>query len=408
LGKKRLLVVSQHYYPENFKINDIVAGFVEDGYYVDVLCGLPNYPEGEWFTGYSARGPKYEELDGVKIHRAGEIRRKGNTSVRIFLNYVSWPVTAFFRVMRMKGSYDAVFCYNTSPVIMCFPAIRASKKYRASLTTYVLDIWPENLYGVLNVKSKILRNIAYNVSNWHYNRVDKLIAPSTTLKERLEQRVKNKAISTYVVPQHAEDFFAVPIEDMTLQGKFAGKTIFLFTGNYSPAQNLEGVVRALANAHRKGFRDIHLLLVGSGMSQVSIERTIQEEGAEEIVTLYGRVDARDIPKFTAFAAATIISLSAHADYQLAMPAKVASCMAAGKPIIASMDGEGARAIQEAECGYVAPAGDEERLCACFLKFMKSSQATKEQMGRNAKEFYENHYARAAVIKRLEQIVFGDK
>ena len=401
-------MVTQHYYPENFKINDIVAGFVEDGYCVDVLCGLPNYPEGEWFTGYSARGPKYEELDGVKIYRAGEIRRKGNTSVRIFLNYVSWPVTAFFRVMRMKGSYDAVFCYNTSPVIMCFPAIKASKKYHAPLATYVLDIWPENLYGVLNVKSRFLRSVAYRVSNWHYNRADKLIAPSTALKERLEQRIKNKGISTYVVPQHAEDFFAVSIEDLALQSEFAGKTVFLFTGNLSPAQNLEGVVRATASAHRKGFRDIHLLLVGSGMSQASIERTILEEGAAELITLYGRVSARDIPKFTAFAAATIISLFAHADYQLAMPAKVASCMAAGKPIIASMDGEGARAIQEAECGYVAPAGDENRLCDCLLEFMESSQATREQMGRNAKEFYEKHYARAAVIKRLEQIVFSEE
>jgi len=403
-----LLVVSQHYYPENFKINDIVAGFIEDGYDVDVLCGLPNYPEGEWFFGYSSSGPKYEELNGVRIFRSGEIRRKGNTSVRIFLNYVSWPITAFFRALRMKGNYDAVFCYNTSPIIMCFPAIKASRKFKATLIIYVLDIWPENLYGVLNVKSKILRSIAYNVSNWHYGRADKLIAPSITLKERLDQRVKGKDISTHVVPQHAEDFYAASIEDLALQGEFTGKTVFLFAGNFSPAQNLEGVVRAIVNAYRKGFKNIHLLMLGSGMSQVSIKRTILEEDAEELVTLYGRVDARDIPKFTAFAAATIIPLSAHDDYQLAVPAKVASCMAAGKPIIASMDGEGAKAIHEAECGFVAPAGDEEKLCSCFLEFMESSQTTREQMGRSAKEFYEKHYARATVIDRLEQIIFSEK
>ena len=149
----RILVVTQHFWPENFRINDIVEGFVQDGLDVDVLCGLPNYPKGEWFPGYSADGPFEETYKGAHIFRAWEIPRKGNTGKTIFLNYVSWPLYAAGALNRLPGGYDAVFCFNTSPVLMCWPAIRYAKKHHIPFTNYVLDLWPENLYSVLPVKT---------------------------------------------------------------------------------------------------------------------------------------------------------------------------------------------------------------------------------------------------------------
>lgn len=132
----RILVVTQHFWPENFRINDIVEGFVQDGLSVDVLCGLPNYPKGEWFDGYSADGPFEEVYKGARVFRAREIR-KGNTGKTIFLNYVSWPLYAAGALKRLPGGYDAVFCFNTSPVLMCWPAIRYAKStiYRLRITS---------------------------------------------------------------------------------------------------------------------------------------------------------------------------------------------------------------------------------------------------------------------------------
>ena len=114
--RKRILVVTQHFWPENFRINDIVEGFLDDGIEVDVLCGLPNYPKGEWFDGYDSHGPFEEHYRTANVYRCKEIPRKGNTAVRIFLNYVSWPWNARWALSRLPGGYDAVFCFNTSPV----------------------------------------------------------------------------------------------------------------------------------------------------------------------------------------------------------------------------------------------------------------------------------------------------
>ena len=181
----RILVVTQHFWPENFRINDIVEGFVQDGLSVDVLCGLPNYPKGEWFDGYSADGPFEESYKGACVFRAREIPRKGNTGKTIFLNYVSWPLYAAAALKRLPGGYDAVFCFNTSPVLMCWPAVLYAKKHHVPFTNYVLDLWPENLYSVLPVKNRFMRWVAQSVSDSLYKRCDRLIAMSEPLLERL-------------------------------------------------------------------------------------------------------------------------------------------------------------------------------------------------------------------------------
>mgnify|MGYP002134501586 CR=1 FL=1 len=199
-SQKKILVVTQHFWPENFRINDIVEGFLQDGIAVDVLCGLPNYPKGEWFPGYSAAGPFEEEWHGARLYRCKEVPRRGNTSVNIFLNYVSWPWYAAHALHRLPGGYDAVFCFNTSPVLMCWPAIRYAKKHHIPFTNYVLDLWPENLYSVLPVKNRFMRWVAQSVSDSLYRRCDRLIAMSGPLQERLCARTGKSTADVAVIP----------------------------------------------------------------------------------------------------------------------------------------------------------------------------------------------------------------
>ena len=240
----RILVVTQHFWPENFRINDIVEGFVQDGLSVDVLCGLPNYPKGEWFDGYSADGPFEEVYKGARVFRAREIPRKGNTGKTIFLNYVSWPLYAAGALKRLPGGYDAVFCFNTSPVLMCWPAIRYAKKHHIPFTNYVLDLWPENLYSVLPVKNRFMRWVAQSVSDSLYRRCDRLIAMSGPLQERLCARTGKSTADVAVIPQYCEDFYAVPQHDAALEAQFAGRFNVVFTGTFTPAQSLALMAKA--------------------------------------------------------------------------------------------------------------------------------------------------------------------
>lgn len=403
--KKRILVVTQHFYPENFRINDIVSGFIEDGYDVDVLCGLPNYPKGEWFPGYTAKGPYEDAYAEARVFRAKEIRRKGNTSIRIFLNYISWPIFAYFRVGSLKGNYDSIFCYNTSPVLMIIPAIRASKKFKAPLVVYVLDIWPENLYTVLSGLSRHLKGIALRISNLLYSKADRLITMSSSLKQRLSERVGTRCDSIHVVPQHAEDFYALSVRDDQLHKRFDGKKVLVFAGNFSPAQGLDCLIDAVGEAHRRGFDALHLLLVGDGMSKEHLKQLVIDKGLNDHVSFYGKVEARDIPKFSELSDAMVVSLAENADLELTIPAKVASCMAAGKPIIACLNGEGAAVLREADCGFVSPSGDTVALADNLLKFKDTDSEELLHLGLRAKRYYMDRFSRKRVISDLEQLLF---
>ena len=305
----RILVVTQHFWPENFRINDIVEGFVQDGLSVDVLCGLPNYPKGEWFDGYSADGPFEEVYKGARVFRAREIPRKGNTGKTIFLNYVSWPLYAAGALKRLPGGYDAVFCFNTSPVLMCWPAIRYAKKHHIPFTNYVLDLWPENLYSVLPVKNRFMRWVAQSVSDSLYRRCDRLIAMSGPLQERLCARTGKSTADVAVIPQYCEDFYAVPQHDAALEAQFAGRFNVVFTGTFTPAQSLDMVIRAVLDARAAGAEHLHLLLVGDGMSREALQKQAADLHAGDAVTFYGSVPAADVPRFTALADALLISLS---------------------------------------------------------------------------------------------------
>ena len=402
-SQKKILVVTQHFWPENFRINDIVEGFLQDGIAVDVLCGLPNYPKGEWFPGYSAAGPFEEEWHGARLYRCKEVPRRSNTSVNIFLNYVSWPWYAAHALHRLPGGYDAVFCFNTSPVLMCWPAIRYAKKHHIPFTNYVLDIWPEYLYCVLNVKNKALRAIAQCVSDALYKKADRLIAMSEPLQQRLCQRTGMPPQKIAVIPQYCEDFYAVPQPDAALQAQFGGRFNLVFTGTFTPAQSLETVITAVQDARSRGADMLHLLLVGDGMSRAALEAKVKELHAEDAVTFYGSVPATDIPKFTALADALIVCLSDSPDLGLTVPAKVASYMAAGKPVLASMDGAGNAAVAAAG-GLSSPACDAAALADNLLALTRMDAAQRAAMGQSAKEYYLAHYRRSELLRKLEHFI----
>lgn len=402
---KRILVVSQHYWPENFRITDLCAGFVADGCAVDVLCGLPNYPSGEWFEGYRYTGPRRETHDGIEIFRAGEIRRKGNTGLRIFLNYISYPVTALFSLPRLHGRrYDAVFCYETSPVLMLLPAIVYAKLHRVPLTCYVLDLWPENLYSVLPVRNRALRAVAAGVSHWLYRRCDRLIAMSPALDARLAA-IAPKAQRT-VIPQYCEDFYAQETENAALKHRFAGRFNVLFAGNISPAQNLPLLVECARRLKADGRRDIHFIIVGSGMSMESLQQEIEESGVAEWFTFEGRRPAEQIPAYHTMADALFAALSASDDVGLTVPAKIASYFAAGRPCLVSVSGEAARVVLESGAGLASEAGDADELYQNLLALASLPTAARARMGKAGFRYYQAHFRRAPLLQKLEQFVLG--
>ena len=412
----RLLVVSQHYWPENFRVTDLVSGLVSEGVEVDVLCGLPNYPKGEWFEGYDAHGPFDEVHEGIRLYRCREVPRLGNTSVRIFLNYVSWPLSARFSLRRLEGDYDAVMCFNTSPVLMIWPAIAASRKFQAPLTSYVLDLWPENLYSVLPIDNALLRAVAKAVSDWHYRNSDRIIALSDGMLANIVSRVgvengwrcveRHKQYS--VIPHYCEDFYAA--NEASSKHSEASNFVLAFAGNLSPAQDLSNVFKAVKLVNESldlvPETTFRLEIYGDGMAREGLVDQVIEMGLEDIVIFKGVVSPEAVPSVLGKADALLVSLIDSPDLGLTIPGKLASCMASRKPLIVSITGAGADAARESGGALVNNAGDVEGLAVNILTLMSLSCDEREELGDRSFAYYERNYSRSVVISRIKEFVLG--
>lgn len=405
--KKRVLIVSQHFWPENFRISDIACGFVEHDIEVDVLCGIPNYPNGDIPQGYGFFKNTKQVFNGVSVYRSWEIPRKGNSNIRILLNYISFPFFACFKILSLLGKkYDAVFCYETSPVYMIFPAIVYSKLKKVPLTTYVLDLWPENLYSVLKIKNRFLKNILKNTSHWHYKNSDKLIAMSPSLKQTLLAITHKNETQIATIPQYCETFYEQDVPNPDLQQKYAGFFKVVYAGNISPAQNLEVAVDCAVLLKQAHIKDLKFIIVGDGMSKSVVQDYARQKGVAEYFDFLGAKPVTDMPIYHTLADCLFAPLAKSDDLGLTIPAKITSYMAGGKPIITAMDGEGSLVIEKANAGRTGKSGDAVQLFENIKELYHMPLCQRNQLGQNARTYHLRHHSRELVLGQLMDFILN--
>lgn len=388
----KILVICQYYYPEPFRLNDICEEMVKRGHEVTVITGVPNYPEGQIYTGYERHAHVDEVINGVKVHRCPIIPRKTGIIFRI-LNYFSYPYQAKKYIKKIQVSsekpFDVVFVNQLSPVIMAEPAIHYKKKHGTPILMYCLDLWPESLVaGGIN-RGSVIYKAFHKISSHIYKKMDRILVTSRMFSKYLEQEFGVKEDVIDYLPQYAERLFEKlpyrePDEIINL----------VFAGNIGAVQSVETIVEA---AKQLKERTIHFHIVGGG---TDLERLkVMAEGLDN-VTFYGRRSLEEMIAFYSMADAMLVTLKADPVLSLTLPGKVQSYMATGKPIVGAIGGETKKIIEEAKCGYCGNAEDADELARNIRLFVKCGD--KKLMGRNARAFYDAHFARDRFMEKMER------
>jgi len=289
--------------------------------------------------------------------------------------------------------------------MMSLAGIMLGRMKKIETTMYVLDLWPENLYSVLNIKNEILRAFLSRVSNWYYKKTDKLIANSKKLRSILKERTKKDENKFIYIPQFCEKIYETVIEDDELKAQFSNTFNMMFTGNISPAQSFETVIEAAKTLKSKGIADISWIIVGGGMSKKWLEEEIEKEGLSDCFVFVGHVAIEEIPKYTNIADGLFACLAKTELLDSTLPAKVFSYYAAGRPIILAMDGEIQQIVCESGAGYAVDAGDSDRLADSVMKLYNASREERDIMGESAKKYYFEHFERNMNMDKLIRFMF---
>ncbi len=349
----KILIVSQHFYPEQFRINDIAFSLAKRGHDVTVLTGLPNYPKGEIFPEYRNGKNREQTINGVKIVRCSLVGR-GTSLLTFGINYLWFAISATLKGKSLKDHFDIVYSYQTSPVSMSRPAIAVKNKQGIPLVLNCLDQWPISVTAGPIPDTSLFYKILYNYSVNTYNKADLITITSKSFKKYFEEVLKLPAEKYGLVywPQYAEDTYGETTKEKN------GVYDVLYAGNIGPATDVEVIVKAAVLL--KDEKNIHFHIVGDGMNLPACKAIAEKENLTNI-TFYGSHPVSEMPKYYSLADAFLITMSDNQVVNYTLPAKMQSYMMAEKPIFGAINGETQRVIKESQCGDCGDAGDVEGL-----------------------------------------------
>ncbi len=395
-----ILIICQHFYPEQFQINDIAPALVQRGHNVTVLTGLPNYPKGYVFDGYDDPSnrkrldEKYEEQYGVHIIRC-KMRPRKKGIKNLMLNYLSFAYNARKEVAKLDGNYDVVLSYQLSPITMVIPAITYKNRWKRPLLLYCLDLWPESAQAHIKKPFSFLYKFISLLSRNIYNKCDRILVTSRPFIEYLNKNNRVPLSKLAYLPQHADSSMI----SMDLAAEDNGVADFMFAGNLGAGQNLTTIVEAAAILGSRPDYKIHF--VGDGSQRELLEKMTKDYNLQENIVFHGNQKRENMPSFYKMADALLITLRGNNFVGNTMPGKMQMYMTTGKPILGAINGAANEVISESGCGKSVASGDYKGLAELMCEYIETPDRY-AQCGEKARVYFMKHFTQDIYIDKLEQ------
>lgn len=403
----RILVVTQYFWPENFRINDLVLALSERGHQITILTGEPNYPSGKFFPEYLADKAAFSDFGKTPVIRIPVFARKNNR-LSLFFNYLSFIISAStVGVWKLrKKSFDVIFVYEPSPITVGIPAAILRKIKKAPLAFWVLDLWPQTLHAVGIVQSKIIINFIGKLVKFIYSKCDLILAQSRSFIAHIRQYAPPSVPVEYF-PNWAESVFdhfpAAPAPEIN---KKQGDFIIMFAGNLGEAQDFPAILKAAELL--KSNKNIRWIILGDGRMRDWISKEIIERDLHEQVELLGSYPLDRMPSFFMHADALLVTLKDEPIFAMTIPGKLQSYLASGIPILGMLNGEGASLIIGSSVGMCVSAGDSKGLSKSIFAFMNMRLGERNAFGLEGRKTYQNEFERNKLVSRIENLLVNIK
>lgn len=398
----RILLVTQYFYPEVFKSNDLAFELARRGHHVDALVGIPNYPDGKYFKGYGLLTKRHEVVNGVNVYRCFQTPR-GKGGWRLPINYFTYVISGCLWVLfyfAWNKKYDCIIGHEPSPIFQAYPALLLRKLRRTPFYYWIMDLWPDAMKSGGGVKNERILSFVDKLVKGIYRNTDKILITSKRFEVPIAAKGDFKEKIIYY-PNWSDDVLSMPQEyDIP---KLPDGFRIMIAGNLGKSQNLEAVTEVMLGL--KDIPEVKWIFVGGGSRKEWLEQFIINNGLTERAICVGQYPFKAMPAFLRQADAMMVTLKAGFPHlEAVVPARLQTYMSAARPVLAMIGCGGADIIGESKCGYAVPAGDSDALIRIIKEKVLTNREAFNQMGKNGRAYYERNYRMDMCIDNLEKII----
>ena len=398
----RILIITQYFYPENLRINDIAFSLQEQGHQVSILTAKPNYPEGQLYPGYSFFIKGFETINNINIYRSNIITRGSGSRIRLFFNYISFVFLGFFKLLTIKEKFDTVLVYAPSPITVGYLGVFAKYKFKVDPHLWVHDLWPESVKVAGGINNKIILYLVELMTRSIYFFYKSILVQSPRFKEYLVSQGVNKNKIKYY-PYYAEDFYRVVKEKPEIKSLFPKGLNILFAGNIGVSQSFDTIIEAVKIASKKVKR-LNIIVLGDGRDKKRVQEKIYDMGLSNCFRFLGTHPPESMSYFFASSDALLVTLKKSLIFSLTIPGKLQSYLACGKPIIGSIDGITSDIINNGKCGYATESENYNALATSIIKFDRLSVKERFDLGANSRAYFEKEFEKNKLLNKLIEII----
>lgn len=398
----KILIVTQYFWPESFRINDLALGLKARGHDVTVLTGIPNYPSGKFFEGYGFFSRIRDEYGGIPIRRVPLLPRGNGGGLRLMLNFFSFALAgAVLAPFVCRKRHDVILVFQPSPITVGIPA-RVLKWFRKTpILFWVQDLWPQTLSAVEAIRSPRLLNMVDRLVRWIYHGCDLVLVQSRAFIDVIKgQGVSGDRVRYF--SNSAEAFYrpVAVAPDAAETREIPGGFRVMFAGNIGAAQDFPTILAAAELL--KDVPEIKWVIVGSGRMLSWVEEEVDKRGLQGNVVFLSQKPAEAMPRYLALADCLLVTLKREPIFAMTIPSKLQSAMACAKPVVAALEGEGAAVIDESGGGICCAPEDPRALADAVLRLYGMSGPERQAMGENGRQYFLANFEREMLLDRLEE------
>ncbi len=394
----RLLVINQHYWPEIAATAQILTDLCEDlaqlGHQVTVVCGQPSYRD-------SAQLAVRETHNGVDILRQWNYAPSKRTIPRRLAHYGSFFVGSLVQSLRVLKP-DAMLVLSTPPLLLGASGALLQLTRRVPFIYSVQDLYPDIALDVGVLQPGLLADLVGVASSRLYRAAHHVV----TLSDGMAEKLTSKGVSSSrltVIPNWADTDAVTPLprdNAFAREHGLTGSFTVQYSGNVGLSQGLERLPAAAAKLKGKGVR---FAVIGDGNAMPKLREAVGRERADNVAFIPPQPRAR-LPEVLSACDVGLVTMLRGVGADL-VPSKLYGIMAAGRPVLAAVEGssEVARVVERYKAGVVVKPEDSDALVAGVEALCSLPGDALRAMGERGRRACVDHFSRRVCTRQYDAL-----